>query len=310
MNKNKNEFRYIFVIAILIAIFVFFVQIGASKLVDVLDTSVFLSVIIWAVSALVISFVIVLAFTYLSSRVENVITILRRRYRFENLSNPLLLRLSYEAPGTYHHSLNVSNLAQRACKEIGADSLLARVASYYHDIGKLGNPTKFIENQAHAEIPTDESKTSIKKDAKEIISHVKKGVEIAQENNLPDDMITIILEHHGTTRAEYFFERAKEKGVKVKYTDFRYPGPTPESKEAAIIMLADNVEAIARSKEYLSDNIIQTIVEKAIENKLTEGQLKNANFSESEIAKIRSSLIKTLSSIYHQRISYEVNGKN
>ena len=310
MSKNKNEFKYVFIISILIAVFVFLVEVGANKIINIFKASTFWFISIWALAALIVSFAIVSAFTLLSSRVENLLTTLRRRYRFENLSNPLLLRLSYEAPGTYHHSLNVSNLAQRACKEIGADSLLARVAAYYHDIGKLDSPNRYIENQAHAEIPTDESKSSIKKDAKEIISHVQKGVEIANDNNLPEDLIAVIQEHHGTTRAEYFFERAKEKGVKMKFTDFRYPGPTPQSKESAIIMLADNIEAIARSKEYLSDNIIASIVEKAIENKLSEGQLSDAGFSESEIAKIRSSLIQTMSSVYHQRISYENNEKS
>ncbi len=297
-------------ISLIIFIFVFIIISVTNGIVSNLEVSSFVSTLVWLIASLIISFAIVLAFTLLSSRVENVMTILRRRYRFENLSNPLLLRLSYEAPGTYHHSLNVSNLAQRACKEIRADSLLARVASYYHDIGKLASPASYIENQAHAEIPTDESKTSIKRDAKVIISHVEKGVEIAKEGHLSEDLISVIQEHHGTTRAEYFFERAKEKGVKMKFTDFRYPGPTPQSKESAIIMLADNIEAIARSKEYLNDDIIAEIVEKAIEAKLSEGQLNSANFSESEIAKIRSSLIKTLSSIYHQRISYETNGKS
>ena len=244
------------------------------------------------------------ALSIINPAVSDAMLTLRRLLRFESLSNPLLMKLSITAPGTYHHSMNVSNLAQRACKAIGADSLLVRTAAYYHDIGKVSNPTLFIENQAESEIPRDESAEEIRDAANKIISHVEKGVQIAGEHNLPDSIVNLIAEHHGTTRAWFFYRRAVEKGLKIKRTDFRYKGPIPQTKESAILMISDCVEAAARAEQVLTKEIISNIVDSIIEERLKENQFKNASFTETDLLQIKKSLVDTLFSIYHQRISY------
>lgn len=230
---------------------------------------------------------------------------LRRMLRIENLSNPLLMKLSAEAPGTYHHSLNVSALAQKAAKAIGADSLIVRTAAYYHDIGKLENPTIYVENQSGIEIPTAEDAETIRKNAEAIISHVQSGIKIARTYNLPEEIVDMIAEHHGTTKALYFYGKAKEKGLKIKKTDFKYPGPIPQSKESAIIMLSDCVEATTRSMSNLNSEQINDVVDRTIEERKIENQFKNSNLSEKELETIAKVLKENLRSIYHQRIEYK-----
>lgn len=230
---------------------------------------------------------------------------LRRMLRVESLSNPLLMKLSSEAPGTYHHSLNVSTLAQNAARAVGADSLLIRTAAYYHDLGKLTDPLSFVENQSGSEVPTELEADSIRESAKRIIAHVEDGVRMATEANLPKNVIDLIREHHGTTRAIYFYHLAKEKGLKIRKTDFRYAGPTPRSKESAILMLSDCVEAIARSNPFLTNDDIKSIVKKTIDERAEDKQFKQVNFSADDLRKISRSLEETLLSIYHQRIEYK-----
>lgn len=232
---------------------------------------------------------------------------LRRLLRYDSLSHPLITRLSYEAPGTYHHSINVSNLSQKAAKSIGADSLLVRVASYYHDIGKLENPRLYIENQSGDEIPDTDNESLIKVNAEKIIAHVKDGIKIAKEYNLPEEIIDIISQHHGTTRALYFYELAKEKKLKIKKTDFRYAGPAPQTRESAIIMLADSVEAATRAIPQLTDEKIRSIVENTIADKSNDSQFKSCNFDRNNLNSIKESLISSLQAIYHQRIQYTKN---
>ncbi len=230
---------------------------------------------------------------------------LQKMLKIESLSSPLLTRLSSEAPGTYHHSLNVSTLAQKAAKAIGANSLLVSTAGYYHDIGKLENPTAFMENQAGIEIPTNEDADSIRKNAEAIISHVEKGIKIAEAHELPSEIIDLIKEHHGTTRALYFFQKAKEHGLKIKRTDFRYSGPKPQSKESAILMLADCVEATARALTEVNEEKINFLVQNSIKERMEDKQFKAVNLSEKELLLIAQSLEKTLLSIYHQRMVYK-----
>lgn len=259
--------------------------------------------VLLAVSLIIATLFIRILRFYIPAINDAVMTI-RIMTRVESLSNPLLLRLSSDAPGTYHHSLNVSNLAQKAAKAIGADSLLVRTAAYYHDIGKLDNPLLYIENQSGIEVPVSEEIESIKKSAGDIIAHVKLGVEIATKNKLPIEIINIIREHHGTTRALYFYEIAKEKGIQIKETDFRYDGPIPKSKESIILMMSDCVEAIARATSNLTPEKINSIVNQTIEDKISDHQIGDSTLTESEISLISNSLKETLSSIYHQRIKY------
>lgn len=223
-----------------------------------------------------------------------------------NPSQPLLKRLLVEAPGTYHHSVIVGNLAETAADNIGANSLLARVGAYYHDIGKIKRPYFFTDNQFGGENPHD--KLSANLSSLIIKSHVKDGVEMARENKLPESIIDIIKEHHGTNLISYFYQQALEdcKHENVEEDDFRYDGPKPQSKEAAIIMLADIVEAALRSKQFnkSNHNRIEGMVRELIRAKLTEGQLDESDLTLKDLDVIVDSFVKILTGIYHQRVDY------
>lgn len=262
-------------------------------------------IFIYLIAAIFSGIIITVGISIFSPVWKEAMLTLRRMLRTESLSNPLLMKLSIEAPGTYHHSLNVSNLAQKAAKCVKADSLLVRTAAYYHDLGKIENPTLYVENQSEIEIPTADDAESIRKHASAIISHVEKGVVMANEAGLPADVIDLIKEHHGTTRALYFYGIAKEKGLKIKKTDFRYAGPTPQSKESAILMLSDCVEAATRSTKELTTQKIKELVENTIQDRLSDNQFKNSNLTEVDLANIKTSLEETLQTIYHQRIEYK-----
>lgn len=306
MNKIKTENKYLALFTILLAIISFIFFLAASVLYEYID-NLGLKVLFLLILAMIFAFVLSYGISILSSTVKDAMITLRRMLRVENLSNPLLLKLAEEAPGTYHHSMNVGSIAQNAAKAIGANSLLVRVASYYHDIGKLENPLNFIENQGHKEIPQDENAQYIRRLSNEIISHVPEGVKIAHKNGLPDEIVDLISQHHGTSRVLYCFEKAKERGLKIKKTDFRYSGPIPQTKESVILMLSDIVEAAVRASEDLSNNAIVEIVDSAISDKTDDKQIKGSIVTDAEIARIRASLIKSLSAIYHQRIRYNQN---
>lgn len=300
--KFENKYFLLTVLVIFAPILVFFVL--ENYLIRTVDFSLFFEIIIVVLFSLIPAIVITIGLSVFNPTITEAVFTLRRLLRFESLSNPLLLKLSIMAPGTYHHSLNVSNLAQRAGKSIGANTLLIRTAAYYHDIGKLNEPALFVENQAENEIPEAKSADQIRGSAKKIISHIENGIKIAEENNIPEEMIDLIAEHHGTTYALYFYKKAVEKGLKIKKTDFRYSGPKPQSKESAVLMISDCVEAAVRAEQYLNKDIITQIVDNLITERITEGQFKHADLSENDIVRIKNSLIDTLMSIYHQRIIY------
>ena len=227
-----------------------------------------------------------------------------------NPSQPLLKRLLVEAPGTYHHSVIVGNLAEAAADNIeGADSLLARVGAYYHDIGKLKRPYFFTDNQFGGENPHD--KISANLSALIIKSHVKDGVELAKKYKLPGVIIDIIKQHQGTNLISYFYQQAikNSKHDEIEENDFRYDGPKPQSKEAAIIMLADIVEATVRSKQFNKNNHnrIESLVRGLIREKLTENQLDECDLSLKDLDIIAESFVKVLTGIYHQRVEYPDN---
>lgn len=214
----------------------------------------------------------------------------------------LLKELSDKAPGTFHHSLNVANLAEAAANEINANSMLVRVGALYHDIGKMQNPTYFTENQttsvnAHDELAPKES-------AQIIIEHVINGIEIAKKRNLPDRVIDFIRTHHGTTTVYYFLKKAQENGRQVNEEDFRYPGPMPFSKETAILMMCDSVEAASRSIKEPTSRIIDEFVEKIISKQMEEGQFLNSDITFMEIQLVKKVLKRKLKNIYHLRIEY------
>lgn len=222
-----------------------------------------------------------------------------------NPNNPLLKKLLMEAPGTYHHSILVANLAEMAAEEIGGNPVLARIAAYYHDIGKTKRPYFFKENQIGKENPHDKITANLS--TLIITSHVKDGVEMAKEYNIPKVIQDIIEQHHGNTLVKYFYVTAKntsEKPEDIKEEDFRYPGPIPQSKEAGIIMLADSVEASVRSISDPTKGKIEEMVNNIIKGKLNDGQLNDCDITLRDLEKIRKSFLKALNGIYHQRIEY------
>ena len=224
-----------------------------------------------------------------------------------NLNNPLLKELAIKAPGTYHHSIVVSSLAEAAASEIGANPLIVKVGSYYHDIGKIKKPMYFIENQTDGKNPHDKLKPSIS--ALIIKNHVKYGVEIAKKHRLGNYIIDIIEQHHGTSLIKYFYNKAKEQGLNPKEEDFRYPGPKPQTKEAGIVMIADEVEAASKT---LSNPTVAHLREfvRDITNKIfLDGQLDECELTLKDLNKIIDSFVKVLVGIFHHRIEYPEEGQ-
>ena len=214
----------------------------------------------------------------------------------------LLKELAEKAPGTFHHSLNVANLAEAAANEIHANAMLARVGALYHDIGKMHNPTYFTENQTTSVNSHDE--LAPRESAQIIIEHVIKGIEIAKKNNLPDRVIDFIRTHHGTTTVYYFYMKEKEINENAPSEDFRYPGPIPFSKETAILMMCDSVEAASKSLKEPTAVLIDNFVEKIIDKQMEEGQFLNSNITFKEIQMVKKILKRKLKNIYHLRIEY------
>ncbi|WP_417363513.1 HD family phosphohydrolase [Galbibacter sp.] len=214
----------------------------------------------------------------------------------------LLKELSDKAPGTFHHSLQVANLAEAAANEIGANSMLVRVGALYHDIGKMNNPAYFTENQTTSVNPHNE--LSAEESSRIIIAHVIEGIEMAKKNNIPDRVIDFIRTHHGTSLVYYFYKQAMNLDENVDNADFQYPGPIPFSKETAILMMADSVEAASKSLKNPTFTMISSFVEKIISKQIEEGQFLNANITFKEIEQIKKVLKRKLTNIYHLRIEY------
>lgn len=219
-----------------------------------------------------------------------------------NPSHPLLKRLLLEAPGTYHHSIVVGNLAEAAAEAVGADGLLVRVGSYYHDVGKVKRPEFFIENQLLSPNPHDKMSPSLS--ALVITSHIKEGLELAREYNLPEVIKAIIREHHGTTLVSYFYHQAAETQGNVQEADFRYEGPIPQSKEAALVMLADSVEAAVRSLVNPSQGKIDGLIRKIIKDRLNDGQLDQSDLTLRDLDRVAQAFSRVIAGIYHPRVEY------
>lgn len=217
-------------------------------------------------------------------------------------NSKLLKELSNKAPGTFHHSLNVANLAEAAANEIGANSMLVRVGALYHDIGKMTRPTHFTENQLNSINALDE--LAPRESAKIIIDHVIDGIEIAKKNKIPDRVIDFIRTHHGTSLVYYFFKKEQENNGEAREEDFRYPGPIPFSRETAILMMADSVEAASKSLKEPTATKIDNFVESIINKQMEQGQFLNADITFKEIQVIKKVLKKKLHNIYHLRVEY------
>lgn len=224
-----------------------------------------------------------------------------RLIELSNPNHPLLKKVLTETPGTYHHSIMVANLAEAACEAIGADGLLARVGCYYHDVGKTRRPLFFIENQMgtnpHDSLPPESS-------AEIIIAHTTDGAELLRKYKMPQEIIDICLQHHGTSLLKFFLFKAKEEGKQLDEIKFRYPGPKPQTKEAAIISVADSVEAAVRSMKEPNAQKIHKLVQSIIQDRVQDDQFDECDISLKELKMIEDVLCETLNGTFHSRIEY------
>jgi hypothetical protein len=225
-----------------------------------------------------------------------------------NLENPLLKDLTLQAPGTYHHSVIVGSLVEAAAKSVSANPLLSRVSAYYHDIGKLKKPLYFIENAGGTENKHDHLSPSMS--SLVLISHAKDGAELARENHLGERITRIIQQHHGTSLISFFYQRAKEQENPemslLNESDFRYPGPKPQTKEAGLVMLADAVEAASRTLTDPAPAQIKGLVQRIIQSIFLDGQLEECELTLKNLHSIEESFTRILTAIFHRRVEYPV----
>lgn len=219
-----------------------------------------------------------------------------------NPNHPLLKKILTEAPGTYHHSVMVANLAETACEAIGANGLLARVGCYYHDIGKTKRPQFFIENQMNIQNPHDRIPPQTSKNI--IIAHAIDGAEMLRKHKMPKEIIDIAEQHHGTTLLKFFYHKAKQDGLQVNESDYRYPGPKAKTKESAVIGIADSVEAAVRSMVHPTHEQIESVVRKIIADRLQDDQFCECDLTLKELEIVSNTLLETLKGIFHSRIEY------
>ena len=226
-----------------------------------------------------------------------------RLLEWSDLNRPLLRRLSLEAPGTYAHTIAIANLAESASNAIGANGLLARVGALYHDIGKLKKPQYFVENQAKGRNPHDKLKPTTS--AAIIRNHVVEGLELAEEHKLPRGVHAFIREHHGTGPISYFLEKAKERdGLPANTAEFEYPGPSPQSVETAIVMLADGAEAAVRVLNDPTPQKIREVVDRIVRQRMDQGQLREAPITLAQLEVVKEQFTRVLAGMYHSRIEY------
>jgi putative nucleotidyltransferase with HDIG domain len=247
--------------------------------------------------AIVILLVFVPLFEKVFSRTTNI-----KLIELSDFNNSLLKRLMLEAPGTYHHSIMTADIAEQAANAVNEHSLLARVGSYYHDVGKLKNPQYFIENQNPGHNPHDDLTPVMS--SLILVAHVKDGIAFARKCNIDNEIINVIEQHHGTTPMHVFYHRALETSPDANIENFRYPGPKPTTRVAAIVMMADSCEAACRSIDEPTAVRIKDMVEKIINNKFIDGQFSECPITLKDLAMIKDSIISTITGIYHARIEY------
>jgi hypothetical protein len=229
---------------------------------------------------------------------------------YSDANQPLLKKLAMEAPGTYSHSLLIGSISEAAAESIGANGLLCRVGAYYHDIGKIGKPRYFIENQMGTASRHDVLSPIMSQLI--IVGHVRDGLEMAEEYGLPAVIRQFIETHHGTTLIEYFYEEARKKaenGNLPQESEFRYPGPRPQTKEAAIVMLADAVEGAVRSLAEVTPTKIETVVHNMAMKRLQDGQFDQCELTLKELSRIEEAISKSLAGHYHGRVAYPSTDK-
>ena len=305
LNKLKKQQSYYQLTIYLLLIFAFLsISISLTKFDEL---SVINSNLLSGVTSIIIAMISLSILTPIFERKLNLATkqILLELLDFDN---PLLKKISVAIPGTYHHALIVGNLAESAAEAIGANHLLTRVGSYYHDIGKLENADFFIENnpdssKLHDKLLPNQSALLIKK-------HIKDGIALAQKYNLPKQVIDILQQHHGTGYIKYFLNKAKEQNMKIDKSDFRYDGPKPQSKEAAIVMIADIVESTTKSLKEIEPKIIDKVIKDTINNLIIEGQLDEAPITIAELHIIQKAMAPILNGVYNKRIEYPKDVNN
>jgi len=223
-----------------------------------------------------------------------------------NLNEPMLRHLALVSPGTYHHSIMVGTLAEAAAEAVGANALLCRVGAYYHDIGKTRHPAYFIENSRDAALRHDKLAPSLSRAI--VMSHVKEGIEMARAYGLPEVLVDLIPQHHGRRLVHFFYQRAKETAdpdlQAVQEEDYRYPGPKPQTREAAILMLADAVEAAARTLTDPTPARIQGAVQKIINGIFVDGQLDECDLTLRDLHRMANSFVRILAGLFHHRVDY------
>ncbi len=263
---------------------------------------ILVGIVIGAVNGILSAILMIGALPYLESAFS--ITSMIKLLELSNPNHSLLKRLLLEAPGTYHHSLMVGNLAEASAESVGANPLLVRVGAYYHDIGKVKRPEYFVENQRGFENPHEKIAPALS--ALIITSHVKDGLEFARDAHLPGVVNDFIAQHHGNSLTKYFYGRALEedRDGSISQDSFRYEGPKPQSKEVALVMLADSVEAAIRSLQEPTDAKIREMVKKIIKDKLNDGQLESCDLTFKDLDTITQSFCTILEGMYHKRIEY------
>lgn len=299
VEQRSDLMRAGFMVSLVNAITIFVLQLLAR--ISPVDLALWQQVM-WGVLNGIGSFVLTIGLLPLFETWFDIITPVKL-LELSNPNQPLLRKLLTEAPGTYHHSIIVGNLAEAAAREVGGNALLARIGAYYHDIGKIKRPYFFIENQMGEENPHD--KLSPHLSALIIMSHIRDGVELAREHGLPRQVVDIVRQHHGTTLISYFYRRAAEDGEgQAEEQDFRHEGPRPQSKEAAIVMLADSVEAAVRSLPEPTPQRVEALIKKIIRDRLEDGQLDNCDLTLRDLDRIGRAFLNVLSGIFHPRIEY------
>jgi putative nucleotidyltransferase with HDIG domain len=221
---------------------------------------------------------------------------------YSNLNHQLLRRLMMEAPGTFDHTMRMANLVEAACNAVGANGLLGRVGTYFHDIGKLGKPQYFVENQPKGRNPHDKLKPSAS--AQIIRGHIRDGLELAAEHRIPRAIAAFIPEHHGTLSIAYFLEKAKERDPVLNTMEYTYPGPIPQSAETAVCMLADGVEASARVLSDPTPEKIREVIDHIVRLRIDQGQLRDAPLTQRQIEIVKEQFARVLTGNYHSRIEY------
>ena len=270
--------------------------IASSSITDSLDTALWTG--LNGILAALLSVALMPLFELLFNAITNA-----RLLELSNPNQPLLRRLLMEAPGTYHHSIIVANLAEAAANEVGANGLLARVGSYYHDVGKLKRAMYFKENQLN-DNPHDRTDPRIS--TRIILAHPQDGLQMLKEYRIPEEVQEIVISHHGTTPVVYFYNKSKEQNPDADINDYRYAGPRPHSKEAAVVLLADTVEAAARTLPNPTVESLRALIERLVQGKLTDGQLDECSLTFADISRINDAFVTVLSGAFHERIEYPV----